>query len=65
MLSSQKWQPFRTASSRVELAPPRPRDAFDVRQVVAGRHMAWAAYAILHHKLVNHEDRREPYERVY
>jgi len=45
-------------------APP-PRDDADVRQEVARHHMAWAAYAILHHNLVNHEDRREPYERVY
>ena len=33
--------------------------------MVADRHVArWTAYAILRHKLVNHEDRREPYERV-
>jgi hypothetical protein len=64
MLSSQKWQPFRTASSRVDWCPP-PRDAVNVRQEVAGRHVAWAAYAILHHNLVNHQDRRDPYERVY
>ena len=45
-------------------ASPRPRNAADARQDVAGRHPAWPTYAILHRNLVNQEDRREPYEHV-